>query len=256
MLNQVLKFFKKLKKESMLRSQLNMALSGMTPPASSSSSSCDAADNDLNTADVDLTYLEEAADELDQQQQPQITENQPSSQAESSVNTPSAAAAPKEEKSDSDEEQHSDEDDDLSSFDLNTLDEPVSAGEVVLTPSNPTNNIILGSSSDLEHVNDMYNKLLINNSNNAAMNVVSNITSNELVISESSSSSNSSSSVSTTTNINTNSNSGSHTNCLKRPLSDACLDDVLIENNLSLPGFKVKLKFYLTSFKVLKLLRS
>lgn len=230
----------------MLRSQLNMALSGMTPPASSSSSSCDAADNDLNTADVDLTYLEEAAGELDQ---PQITENQPSSQAESSANTPSAAAAPKEEKSDSDEEQHSDEDDDLSSFDLNTLDEPVSAGEVVLTPSNPTNNIILGSSSDLEHVNDMYNKLLINNSNNAAMNVVSNITSNELVISESSSSSNSSSSVSTTTNINSNSNSGStHTNCLKRPLSDACLDDVLIENNLSLPGFKVKFEFYLTSF--------
>lgn len=188
----------------------------MTPP-SSSSSSCDVAD--LNTADVDLTYLD--VGNLD------CNNHLPASHP--SNDRPKPAKTETTQSSDADDDTS---DDDLSSLDLNSLDTvPVSSNSnqddlstTLINNSNVFDHrqqqpfVKTERSTDLEQVNDLYTKMLINNSM-TSVGVDSNSSPAKMRPREVQ-------------------QSGS---CLKRPLSDANLDDTVgdVGSNISHPNFKV-----------------
>lgn len=154
-----------------MRSQLSMALTNMTLSSSSASSSCDV--TDLNTADVDLTYLEET------EPQPQHIKHENHTER---VNNASDDISRGENKAklltnmNGSDGEGDDDDNDLSSFDLNGLDTvgvttSVNSleqnDEIILNRIVDSSQVKIENASDLEQVNDLYTKLLIHSNMNS-----------------------------------------------------------------------------------------
>lgn len=148
-----------------------MALTNMTLSSSSASSSCDV--TDLNTADVDLTYLEETESQHIKQENHIERVNETDGMSRGENNKAKIFTNMNGSDGDGGEEEEDDDDNDLSGFDLNGLDtvgvnNPIETNdEIILNRIVDSSNVKVENASDLEQVNDLYTKLLIHSNMNS-----------------------------------------------------------------------------------------